>query len=506
MSTIINESDYVNKYGVAVNYLEYKEVGYHTLPVKDHPVHSGKFAKIQRPIFIPNVGYFIYYKNCSRTGEIKNGTHEEVKCICKNLSACTWHKKRDEVEGNSFSHPCVNSRFRPLQKIPPPFAGIAESKIQDELLEKHIDLALDADMSLQSATGPALYGLVHHAMEHMRQHPTAKVDEVFKERHRTTFSKDVKKSAHTKKEDVLKRLEGKPCCVVMDGGKKGKRSFVAVLLLLPFLLIAPFFYCLAVCDGTGDGYAKLAATIIEELAQRHIRVVSFCTDGLRHQVLALMLNSELCFNKHLILPVAAFFSPCLCHRIHLAYNDVIKFCPFLSEQIARVNDLVVFLRNKSIQETILLICPTTVKTRWIYILRILQWLIVHYAAFSSIAGVDIISINELKMLYLLFLPYFILVCKFERNDSSIEIVHPHIFSAVNFYSLLESVTSIQSSDNLQGSVRYLSFFLLRRTLDSPHKNKFASAFLISPLGRACFRFVRLFSFSFTLAFSGRDLS
>jgi hypothetical protein len=171
---------------------------------------------------------------------------------------------------------------------------------------------------------------------------------------------------------------------------------------------------------------------------------------------------------------------------------VLKFCPFLADQLSRVNEMVIFLRKKNIRSPIALMCPTTVNTRWVVIVRVLQWLIVHYPHFSTVIDESFISLNELKMLFLFFLPLFILVCVFERDNSSVEMVCPLIVSAVRFYFRMEQVPSISTNYDLLHSVRCLSFFLLRRTLDSVNKTRFILSFMLSPLGRSCHRFVSIF--------------
>jgi hypothetical protein len=296
-------------------------------------------------------------------------------------------------------------------------------------------------------------------MEFARNNNQTDPKVLFNKIDKTTLSRNVKKSGKNRMSKILDFLKGKHVGVALDAGFKGKRNFVVALLLLPYYGIKSIFYSLYVCSVIREGYARLGADIIQSLAEKGMRVLSFCTDGLQHQVLALSMNSTVCFTKYLTQTFAMFFSPCLCHRIHLAYSDVFKYCPFLSLQLFRVNELVTFLRKKTIRATVHLMCPQSVKTRWILI-----------------------------MFFLLFLPYFILICFFERDRSSVEMVYPLIVSAVSFYLQLENLSSIQENQDLLLSVRFLSFFLLRRTLDSVNKSKFVTAFIISPLGRSCRRF------------------
>jgi hypothetical protein len=59
---------------------------------------------------------------------------------------------------------------------------------------------------------------------------------------------------------------------------------------------------------------------------------------------------------------------------------------------------------------------------------------------------------------------------------------------------MEQNLSIRSNHDLLLSVQYLSFFLLRRTLDSDFKNKFITSFMLSPLCRSCHRYIYSRSF------------
>jgi hypothetical protein len=484
---------YVDSFGVPVDYVNHERVDYKTLPTMQHPVDKDKYAKIQKPFFVANVGYFIFFKTCDRNGKIKDGTKEYVKCICKNgVFKCNWHKKNDQTNGD-YSHPCSapvprssSLKDKTSPQSPGSLPNIAKSKMQEVLMEKHIDLVLDANISFTKATSARFYDFVHTAMEFARRNPFMSVKEIFRKIDRTTLSREVKSSGESRLSGILKWLGGnggKAVSVVLDAGFKGRRDFVVALLLLPYFDIKPIFFALFVCAGTRVAYAELGAKIISSLSAHGVRVVSFCTDGLKHQVLSLTMNSAQCFNHHLPSFFAVFYSPCLCHRIHLAYNDVLKYCVFLSSQLSSVNDMVVFLRKKNIRTTIALMCPATVKTRWVFIVRVLQWLIIHYEQFSSVLDGSFISLNELKVLFLLFLPLFILVCIFERNRSSVEMVYSLIISAVRFYARLEQVPSISGNPGLLQSVQCLSFFLLRRTLDSPNQSAFITSFILSPLGR-----------------------
>jgi hypothetical protein len=490
----LSSSHYVVDYGEAVDYVNFKPEDYSNLPIRKHPFEKDKFAKVQKPFFVNNVGVFILLKVCDSNGKITRGTHEYVKCICKQgFFKCLWHEKTNVCNGN-FSHHCsapipkVSSSGSSLSSSPS-LNSVAKSKMQEVLRDKHIDFALDSNISFKKATSSKFYDLIHTAMEFARLNPLTRVVDIFRKIDRTTLSNEVKSSGQSRLAGILKWLSGKACCVVLDGGFKGKRDFVVALLLLPYFGMKPVFFALFVCAGTREAYAKLGADIINILSGHGIRVLSFCTDGLKHQVMALSLNSVLWFNHFLSFFNPTFFSPCLCHRIHLSYNDLLKSCPFLSEQISRVNVMVIFLRKKSIRSTIALMCPTTVKTRWVVIVRVLQWLIIHYDQFGSVLDDSFISCNELKMLFLLFLPLFILVCFFERDRSSVEMVYPLIVSAIRFYSRLELVPSISSNPDLVYSVRCISFFLLRRTLDSVNKSKFITSFMLSPFGRSCQRFL-----------------
>jgi hypothetical protein len=122
-------------------------------------------------------------------------------------------------------------------------------------------------------------------MEFARLNPLTRVTDIFRKIGRVTLSREVQSSGQNRLTEILAWLRGKACCVVLDGGFKGKRDFVVASLLLPYFGMRPVFFALFVCAGTREAYAKLGADIIGSLSAKGIRVVSFCTDGLKHQVM-----------------------------------------------------------------------------------------------------------------------------------------------------------------------------------------------------------------------------
>ena len=56
------EIRYIYDWGEPIDYINFTRVNYKELPVKDHPVETGKYAKIQKPVFVPNAGYFVARK------------------------------------------------------------------------------------------------------------------------------------------------------------------------------------------------------------------------------------------------------------------------------------------------------------------------------------------------------------------------------------------------------------------------------------------------------------
>lgn len=205
---------YLDRYGVAVDHLDFVQEKWDSLSVTYHPVwyeknknrigsiaaEQRKYAKVQKPVFYSKIGFFIFFKNCTQEGKIADGAHEQIKCICKQgVSVCNFNSKLSDLKNKSYAHPCIRHEFQNNPQKPnnpkeleKGMDNLIHTPIQEQMLEYHIDFVLDSDMSFSKATGRSLYNFMYHGMEYMRTHPTENVEDVLKRMHRTTFSKHVK--------------------------------------------------------------------------------------------------------------------------------------------------------------------------------------------------------------------------------------------------------------------------------------------------------------------------
>jgi hypothetical protein len=164
------------------------------------------------------------------------------------------------------------------------------------------------DLSFRGAVSKPLLDFAHCLIKLGQQNPTSSPKELFQPIGRDKYSKMHRKlsiQAHTR---TIELLNGQNVCCLFDATKVGEKQFLVTYLCYGEKE-KPLFYSLQTDVSTQQQYAHYAASLCCELLTKNIKIVSFCTDGLKHQVRAL---SEPLTDESLFFPSATrcflFFS------------------------------------------------------------------------------------------------------------------------------------------------------------------------------------------------------
>jgi hypothetical protein len=258
---------------------------------------------------------WISYKRCPIDSDTpQSGTY--FHCTCQNATHHGTVDIRHDAKHRYFNHHC---HFETSLTIP---EFIHRSRIErhedmmrrkegddrqivsliDEVYHHWIIFQNSLNLSFRGAVSKPLLKFADCLIKLGQSNPSVNSLHLLKPLTRKQFSERHGKLSEATHQGTLKSLAGKCVCAQFDGTKIGSTQF-----LITFLTTGgtdpPVFYSLVPDISTQEQYAKFAANMCIELAEKGITVVSFCTDGLKHQVNAI---SELDNNDSMFVAILTF--------------------------------------------------------------------------------------------------------------------------------------------------------------------------------------------------------
>jgi hypothetical protein len=199
------------------------------------------------------------------------------------------HQRQREVEFNSAD------TDRPSHATP-----------TDEVITSWIIFQNSLDLSFRGAVSTPLlnfaYSLIRLGQENSTAHPNSLIPPL----DRRYLSQQHGSLAFRVKKERLNNLKGTVVCVLFDATKIGTTQFL-VVYLSSGSKEPPLFYSLETNVSTQAEYAQCANKVCCDLFANQIQVVSFCTDGLRHQVRAISDSSKVEDRFYYVIALFSFF-------------------------------------------------------------------------------------------------------------------------------------------------------------------------------------------------------
>jgi hypothetical protein len=161
------------------------------------------------------------------------------------------------------------------------------------------------DLSFRGALSQPLLDFARCLIRLGQHNPVDQPETLFHPVGRKKYSGMHKALALAAESRVMASLNGKSVCCLFDATKIGQTQFL-VTYLCEGGKEKPLFYSLKTDISTQEEYATYSASLVTELLKWNIRIVSFCTDGLKHQVQAISGYKN---------SISPFFCCCLNHLI-----------------------------------------------------------------------------------------------------------------------------------------------------------------------------------------------
>lgn len=236
----------------------------------------------------------------------------------------------------------------------------------------------------------------------------------------------------------------------------------------------------------GSQYTTVITEVLAHLEQQGIEVVSIIADQQPSQVKGICDTIKQAKSNMIR---SLIHIPCISHAANLIYEEVItlaEFKPYLEE----IDDLIDFCRNEDVYQQLELLCPTLIKTRWVYLSEVLDFIEKNSEKINDIRignGLNPISLQIIEFAIILR-PLMNFVYYSERRDCNLYEILPKIKETYD--SIISTEGFLTCKESLYVYKFVLATFIAR--IQSLPMNVFKTTYAISLKGREYIR--RTFSY------------
>ena len=325
-----------------------------------------------------------YYVNCLATREI-NG----IKYVCKykhkredrhkaNMLQQNWHFHEWEPETKRTK--TLLDYYKPLEKD-----DTSKIDFSEEGLRQRLAILLGKrNISLDTGASDEFYDFIIYCISYGASiHVEKDCVEAAKSAYHH-FKQDalrVSMIQAAKQLDMLMIEEFKNfdfCSVAIDEGATFGEKNVAFNLENPSSGLDPYtIRLLPIEDQTARGYVGVLLDGLEAIKRFGINVASCICDGNTAQKKAFKYSWARSLRNLKDYPWlrSILYIPCLCHRISNAYKSIISHNQELKEIIINAREIAT--QCKEHKAELGAVCPTFIKTRWLYDFDIITFLLTH---------------------------------------------------------------------------------------------------------------------------------
>ena len=207
---------------------------------------------------------------------------------------------------------------------------------------------------------------------------------------------------------------------------------------------------------------------------------------MKHQVNALTSQNLNSFSSYISDPEFSkvFYSPCLAHIINLIFKKLNFKNNFFADYVKNLNKIAHLLRRPTYVKIIKSICPDTIETRWVYISRIVDWMIPKLELIrSALPESDFLCLSSLNYFSCIVEPLKGLINAFETDRSSICDAFPLIIDSINYYKNLKNIDETFIDTHWERIINDIIRLIEEHTLESKYGPLFALAYSFTPFGR-----------------------
>jgi hypothetical protein len=230
---------------------------------------------------------------------------------------------------------------------------------------------------------------------------------------------------------------------------------------------------------TSIEYCDFFRRITEAVSTDGFEIAGCIIDNLPAQVRGLydFFESATGINKFII------HIPCFNQLVNLVFAHLInqrEWSPVFSD----ISTIVSFLRTRNSIETIGEKCPTPVRTRWIYIVEIIQWIYQREEiVLQCLHRANQVLLTEaIRSLYLVLIPLYLFSLVIERKETKLCDVIPILFEMQRQFLVIGSGLN----SNYTALINYVTLHFFSR-IQSSNYQALLAAFAFSPTGRDIIR-------------------
>ena len=299
------------------------------------------------------------------------------------------------------------------------------------------------------------YGLIHLGQLFPELPPSDILPKISRQR----FPSLVQSHATSALAAYLERFAFRFVSLIFDAGDVRGKHCAAICLCNNERNAKPSFFQLSYGPRTKPDYILFINQALSILDQHRIKVVNICTDGLPVQISAI----EECQNymqtgnvlgrfAPILIP---FHIPCLNHRINNAIEEIFFKHPVAAPVTASIQSFAKKARTPAFKAALGRTCPGFIKTRWLYLGRIIAFIRLHRLIILAHTGeqgwLTQEELMDIIKLEILLQPLIELQLFFEEHQTKLSHVYPAVIRTLFIYLYI-----IQSNHFSSGSWLHLA--------------------------------------------------
>lgn len=264
-----------------------------------------------------------------------------------------------------------------------------------------------------------------------------------------------------------------------DAGTVMYQHFVHSTISSPFLLMNSIVMNVFEAAYDADQYLDYFKKMVDDIRDRlKFEVTCILHDNLIAQASAVkkLLKTS---GYRTILDV-----PCFNHMLNLVFLNTLQVSSAMSKLVNDILQLSVILRKKESVEVIGSRAPTVPKTRWFYIIELIDYIIKHrddILTLQSLKGEEPYIQKNFFVLHNILIPLKYSSLKYEMDDMTIDMVLPLTLCSIRYWK--NNIAFFDSCANILKEI--LCHFIAR--IKNNALNIAVNAFLLTPLGRKYIR-------------------
>jgi hypothetical protein len=181
----------------------------------------------------------------------------------------------------------------------------------------------------------------------------------------------------------------------------------------------------------------------------------------------------------------AFHVRCICHVINNAFEDALLLSPLLFAANKRLHSISNTLRNVAVRKELKLTCPRMIEMRWIFCVRMVEWLLSHTSAvYSHLSKEDQAILPMLPQLSQLLRPLFDLTGRCEGDKVTMAENFPLLSQIFLHYDDVHDSNLLFQKGVWAETLHIVSGCLWWRILHCGSLGQWVLSYALTPIGRA----------------------